>query len=213
MDHTEIELPLLQPTHFTCVILFSLPYRIVDYLLLAGLVWEKNTISGWKFTIVYEQSNRLLEAGTFFYCLTELQHYFYSKNELLTPIGSAPIKRIVVCGTQFCQINEAPWLFHICLDQCSWVAKNSKRPSNSLSNNPKSQTNKQTGIHLFICSYTHLNSLSMQQKDLLSIVLICMINCSSPYPLPVLLTAAWTGHNANPAALHYQLQLSPFLLI
>ena len=138
MDHTEIELPLLQPTHFTCVI--------------------------------------LLKLELFFYCLTELQHYFYSKNELLTPIGSAPIKRIVVCGTQFCQINEAPWLFHIYLDQCSWVAKNSKRPSNSLSNNPKSQTNKQTGIHLFICSYTHLNSLSMQQKDLLSIVLICMIN-------------------------------------
>ena len=39
--------------------LFGRPYRIVDYLLLAGLVWEKNTVSGWKFTIVYEQANRL----------------------------------------------------------------------------------------------------------------------------------------------------------
>ena len=39
--------------------LFGRPYRIVDYLLLAGLVWEKNTIPGWKFTIVYEQANRL----------------------------------------------------------------------------------------------------------------------------------------------------------
>jgi len=38
--------------------LFGRPYRIVDYLLLAGLVWEKNTVSGWKFTIVYEQANR-----------------------------------------------------------------------------------------------------------------------------------------------------------
>jgi len=25
------------------------------------LVWEKNTVSGWKFTIVYEQANRLFE--------------------------------------------------------------------------------------------------------------------------------------------------------
>jgi len=40
--------------------LFGRPYRIVDYLLLAGLVWEKNTVPGWKFTIVYEQANRLL---------------------------------------------------------------------------------------------------------------------------------------------------------
>ena len=38
--------------------LFGRPYRIVDYLLLAGLVWEKNTIPDWKFTIVYE-ANRL----------------------------------------------------------------------------------------------------------------------------------------------------------
>ena len=29
------------------------------YLLLAGLVWEKNTVPDWKFTIVYEQANRL----------------------------------------------------------------------------------------------------------------------------------------------------------
>ena len=40
--------------------LFGRPYRIVDYLLLAGLVREKNIVPGWKFTIVYEQANRLL---------------------------------------------------------------------------------------------------------------------------------------------------------
>ena len=40
--------------------LLGRPYRIVDYLLLAGLVWEKNTVPGWKFTIVYEQANRLI---------------------------------------------------------------------------------------------------------------------------------------------------------
>ena len=44
---------------FTWVVsLFGRPYRIVDYLLLAGLVWEKNTVPDWKFTIVYEQANR-----------------------------------------------------------------------------------------------------------------------------------------------------------
>ena len=32
----------------------------MDYLLLAGLVWEKNTVLGWKFTIVYEQANMLM---------------------------------------------------------------------------------------------------------------------------------------------------------
>ena len=51
--------------------LFGRPYRIVDYLLLAGLVWEKNTVPSWKFTIVYEQANRLLvpnfiQFGSFF---------------------------------------------------------------------------------------------------------------------------------------------------
>jgi len=40
--------------------LFGRPYRIVDYLLLPGLVWEKNIVAGWKFTIVYEQANRLI---------------------------------------------------------------------------------------------------------------------------------------------------------
>ena len=43
----------------TNISLFGRPYRIVDYLLLAGLVWEKNTVPDWKFTIVYEQANRL----------------------------------------------------------------------------------------------------------------------------------------------------------
>ena len=43
--------------------LIGRPYRIVDYLLLAGLVWEKNTVPGWKFTIVYEQANRLIMDG------------------------------------------------------------------------------------------------------------------------------------------------------
>ena len=43
--------------------LFGRPYRIVDYLLLAGLVREKNTVPGWKFTIVYEQANRLTSVG------------------------------------------------------------------------------------------------------------------------------------------------------
>ena len=43
--------------------MFGRPYRIVDYLLLADLVGEKNTVSGWKFTIVYEQANRLLIAN------------------------------------------------------------------------------------------------------------------------------------------------------
>ena len=31
----------------------------MDYLLLAGFVLEKNTVPDWKFTIVYEQTNRL----------------------------------------------------------------------------------------------------------------------------------------------------------
>ena len=38
--------------------MFGRPYRIMDYLLLTGLVWEKNTIPGWKFTIVYKKANR-----------------------------------------------------------------------------------------------------------------------------------------------------------
>ena len=40
----------------------------MDYLLLAGLVWEKNTVPDWKFTIVYEQANMLStgSCNTFF---------------------------------------------------------------------------------------------------------------------------------------------------
>ena len=52
------------PSLYLClaqVLTYSSSYRAcLDYLLLAGLVWEKNTVPGWKFTIVYEQANRLI---------------------------------------------------------------------------------------------------------------------------------------------------------
>ena len=52
----------------------------MDYLLLAGLMREKNTVPGWKFTIVYEQANRLvvridvLEVGLCPYTLAQGTH-------------------------------------------------------------------------------------------------------------------------------------------
>ena len=52
--------PKLIFLHAESVSLFGRSYRIMNYLLLAGLVWEKNTIVDWKFTIAYEQTNRLL---------------------------------------------------------------------------------------------------------------------------------------------------------
>jgi len=41
----------------------------MDYLLLAGLMWEKNTILDWKFMTIYKQANRLKE-----------QYFSYSKS-------------------------------------------------------------------------------------------------------------------------------------
>jgi len=57
--HTQ-EKSSLSHLQLVFISLFGRPYRIVDYLLLVGLVREKNTVSGWKFTIVYEQANRLI---------------------------------------------------------------------------------------------------------------------------------------------------------
>ena len=47
--------PRITAWHFFFCSLFGRPYRIVDYLLLADLMWEKNIIPDWKFTINYDK--------------------------------------------------------------------------------------------------------------------------------------------------------------
>ena len=58
-DDQLLAYPPFSTCYFTSIYssLFGRPYRIVDYLLLADLVWEKNTVPDWKFTIVYEQAD------------------------------------------------------------------------------------------------------------------------------------------------------------
>ena len=52
--------PSLQKRWPSSCSLFGRPHCIVDYLLLTGLVREKNTVPSWKFTIISEQVNRLM---------------------------------------------------------------------------------------------------------------------------------------------------------